>query len=167
MTKMSVSFPVCNGKDLEAGLQCVTDQVLSCSESMITDCGNAYAISIEFDRIRDALMQEQTVWEQYQYYYWWRKYHSARMVCTRLAPELKEEFYDRMCHEFRRAMKLGQLRRSDFEKAEWHDICKMADQSLGYHGFFGMMRKVLPQFPGFLRREIAWQIRRADKNNIN
>lgn len=152
MEKMSVIFPVCDGQDLEANLKCVTDQLPQ--SGVITDRAAAYTVSIAYDRIRDALMQDRKTWERFQYLYWRKKYHSYQTVCTRLDDSLKTEYLDRMGQEFKRAMQLGQLRRADFSVSEWRDIRGMVDQALGYTGARGIWKKIAPYIPGWIRRGI-------------
>lgn len=92
-------------------------------------CEEIYRVNIEFDRLRDRLMQDQQPWEKVKYRYWQRKYHSYLFQYQHAAPAVRKEYGARMRREFKRAMQLGQLRKADFTAGEWKHIqtCCAAD----------------------------------------
>lgn len=151
-------FPVCDGRDLEAELQCVTERLLNQNgPAPISDRAVAYAVNIEYDRIRDALMEEREVWQRWQFIYWQRKYHSYLAVLQRLDDSLKERYLDRMQQEFRRAMQTGQLDRSLFDDAGWKEICTMISRSDGASGMIRgipVVQMLSPYIPKGIRRAL-------------
>lgn len=86
------------------------------------DPQNIYGVNIEFDRLRDRLMQNPECWEKYQYLYWQNKYHCCQHQYQHVDSAFKKEYRLRMGQEFRRAMQLGQLRKADFVADEWEQI---------------------------------------------
>ena len=85
-------------------------------------CDAIYGINIEFDRLRDRLMQDRQCWEKNKYRYWQRKYHCYQFQYQHAAPPVRKEYGARMRQEFKRAMQLGQLRKADFTAGEWKHI---------------------------------------------
>lgn len=165
MANMSDRLPVCDGQDLEAGLELVMAWVLSHDGvPKITDRAVAFAVNMEFDRIRDALMRQRKAWEQYEPLYWRKKYLSYQAVLPALDETLREEFCFRMRQEFKRAMQLGQLRKPEFTAAQWRDIRHMTDEALGYVGLRGALREISPYIPAFIKRGIVGVIRLAAKS---
>ena len=80
--------------------------------------GKAFAINIEFDFIKERLLDdvEEGLWNKYKPYYNYKKYGSYCWTIKRLAPELRREFIARMKTEFGRANQLDELHFELFSK---------------------------------------------------
>ena len=94
-------------------------------------CDAIYGINIEFDRLRDRLMQDRQCWEKNKYRYWQRKYHCYQFQYQHAAPPVRKEYGARMRQEFKRAMQLGQLRKEDFTAGEWCAVQRIIRLSEG------------------------------------
>ena len=90
--------------------------------SSVHSTEKVYAMNIEYDFIRDILMENPERWERFKDMYYYKKYHSYRFSLQRIGEEYKEEFMDRFSREFRRAMQKGELSESVFSVKEWNDI---------------------------------------------
>ena len=93
-----------------------------------------YCMNVEYDYIRDLLMRDRKIWEKFQYLYWWRRYGNYWFTYHRIDESYKKEYMDRARQELKRAMQLGQLRKSDFTTMEWYTIENMAAGGNGLSG---------------------------------
>ncbi len=147
--KVEERFPVCQGQDLEAMVEAAMALLLR--EEKILSRERAYQVHIIYDQIRDMLMQHQSLWEQYQYLYWKKKYDCCCQILERLSGELKAEYQNRLGLEFCRAESLGQLRRNDYTAPVWRQMHQMMDQARGYTGLRGLWKKTVPHIPAWIR----------------
>lgn len=125
--------------------------------SSVASKEKVYCMNIEYDHIRDILMQDRKIWERFQYMYWWRKYYNYWFTHGRIADHYKEEYLGRMRRELKRAMQLGQLRRSDFGDLEWLKIQSLISRADGYASMIsalGFVRKLSPYIPRRVKRGI-------------
>lgn len=153
-----------NRNQFPADLEIILEDVLAgLGDGIITDRDRAYAVSIAYDRIRDALMENQQIWQAWQYIYWQRKYCSYTAVLHRLTDSLQEEYAERMAREFRRAMDRGQLCQSIFDPGQWRDIRNMVDSARGFTGTQGALRKVVRRLPRWARSTAAAVLRLVKK----
>ncbi len=109
-----------------------------------------YCMNIEYDYIRDLLMQDRQLWERFQYMYWWKKYHNYRFTYNRIDNSYKPEYMARMRQEYKRAMELGQLSQECFTPQEWQSILRMINNSSGAGDRLranGLVQKLLPWIP--------------------
>lgn len=158
MASLFGRFPVVDGQDLEAQLL----QVLPGDGArIITDRSRAYAVNVEFDRIRDVLMQQRHVWEQYAPLYWKKKYISYQLVLDMLDEPLQEEFRFRMKQEFKRAIQLGQLKQADFTPEEWRTISQWSGSAAGKLRSSPFVRRVSTYVPKGLKTGIIKAIHLA------
>lgn len=95
------------------------------SDSLVENIQDAYYINKKHDILRDTLMRDQTLWERFQYMYWWQKYQNYSFVHEHLKEPYKEEYMQRMCREFKRASQQGQLLKDVFSDQEWKNIQNM------------------------------------------
>ena len=146
--------------DLEALLE---ETAAALGDGVITDRNLAYAVSVAYDRIRDTLMESQSLWQTWQHIYWQRKYCSCSDVLARLDNSLKQEYQLRMAREFRRAMDQGELCQSDFEAGQWKKIRMMIDEEQGLTGTRGALRKAARRLPGWARRPLVAVLRQIKK----
>ncbi|MBR3972378.1 MAG: hypothetical protein IKJ99_00325 [Oscillospiraceae bacterium] len=152
MASLLGKFPVVDGQNLEAQL---LQALPGDGAPIITDRSRAYAVNVAFDRIRDVLMQQREVWEQYAPLYWKKKYVSYQMVLTMLDEPLQEEFRLRMQQEFKRAMQLGQLRQEDFDPEAWRTISQWSGGAAGKLGSVPFVRRISANLPKGVKRGIV------------
>lgn len=125
-----------------------------------------YCMNVEYDHIRDLLMQDRELWEKFQYMYWWEKNRNYWFTYHRIDDSYKEEYMRRMQQEFKRAMQLGQLREVDFTSEEWRTIANMA---AGVNGWTGritsipFVKRLLPYIPGPVKRLMVFGVRILEK----
>lgn len=109
-----------------------------------------YCMNVEYDYIRDLLMQDRKLWEKFQYMYWWEKYRNYWFTYHRIDDSYKEEYMRRMRQEFKRAMQLNQLREEDFTSGEWRTIQNLINRADGLAAMlssFSAIRKLSPYIP--------------------
>lgn len=125
--------------------------------SSVKNKAKVYCMNIEYDRIRDILMEDRALWERFCAMYWWKKYHNYLFTYDRIDEMYKREYMDRMSLEYRRALMTGQLDRSVFTDAEWRSIQNMINHSTGAVSFLKSIPglKVLsPYIPDFIKRVV-------------
>lgn len=81
-----------------------------------------YCMNIEYDFIRDILMQDQVIWERFKYMYWWKKYFNYMFTLDRIDDSFKKDYGQRMQHEFKRAFLKKELDPNTFTELEWKRI---------------------------------------------
>lgn len=142
-------------KQLPADLEALLEEAIaSLGEDKITDRDQAYAVHVAFDRIRDALMENQNLWQTWQSIYWQRKYTSCDYVLAWLDDSLKREYAERMAREFRRAMAQDQLDPSVFEHGQWQKIRRMVAEADGNYGVRGTLKKMVYSMPAGPRKTV-------------
>lgn len=125
-----------------------------------------YCMNVEYDHIRDLLMQDRALWEKFQYMYWWIKYRNYWFTYHRIDDSYKEEYMGRMRQEFKRAMQLGQLRKEEFTSEEWRTIRNMIGSASGLAAkisSFSVIRKVSPFVPRKIKQWIIMCLNYAAK----
>ena len=114
-----------------------------------------YCMNVEYDYIRDLLMRDRQLWEKFQYMYWWIKYRNYWFTYDRIDSSYKEEYMNRMCQEYKRAMQLGQLRKDEFTSDEWRTIQNLISRTDGPAARIAAIpavRKISPYIPGRIRQ---------------
>lgn len=114
-----------------------------------------YCMNVEFDHIRDLLMEDREIWERFQYMYWWLKYHNYWFTYNRIDESYRQDYLARMRQEYKRAMQLGQLRQADFEDFEWKTIQSMVSGANGYVSRVGnlkIVKALSPYLPTGIKR---------------
>lgn len=117
-----------------------------------------YCMNVEYDFIRDILMRDREVWERFQYMYWWKKYHNYWFTYNRIDDSYKEEYMDRMRHEYKRAMELGQLSELLFTEHEWttiHNMINGTKSAASKLRSIKFVNKVEPYIPESIKRVLA------------
>lgn len=123
--------------------------------SFVTDRDKVYCVNIEYDRVRDFLMQDQARWERFQSVYWWKKYHDYQLTYRRIDTAFRQEYLERMRQEYRRAMELGQLSQNAFTAQEWEAVQKLIHQSSNLTDKLQektFVHKLLPFIPRSVKR---------------
>ena len=116
-----------------------------------------YCMNIEYDYIRDILMQDQELWKRFQYMYWWKKYFNYNFTLGRIGDEYKKEYLQRMRMEFKRAMQKGELSSTVFTELEWKKIESLIHNADGYYEIFratAVFRKITPYIPQSVKHVI-------------
>lgn len=122
-----------------------------------------YCMNIEYDYIRDLLMQDRTLWERFQYMYWWKKYHNYWFTYDRIDECYKEAYKERMGQEFKRAMQLEQLDPAAFLEEEWQTIQNLmigSNRLIGKLRNNGLIQKIGPYIPRPVVKCILQMLRR-------
>lgn len=134
--------------------------------SSVASREKVYCMNVEFDHIRNLLMEDRELWERFQSMYWWLKYRNYWFTYDRIADRYKEEYLNRMRLEFRRALRLEQLREADFTPEEWKNIHALAARADGLMGAIGsnpIVKKIAPLIPTGMKRRISALIQGAWK----
>lgn len=123
--------------------------------SSVASREKVYCMNVEFDHIRDLLMKDREIWERFQSMYWWLKYRNYWFTYNRIDDKYKEEYLNRMRQEFKRALRLEQMRQEDFPPEEWQNILALAARADGLAGILGsnpLIKKISPYIPGKVKR---------------
>ena len=116
-----------------------------------------YCMNVEYDHIRDLLMQEREIWDRFQYMYWWLKYRNYWFTHDRIGAEFKDEYMVRFRREFKRALQLEQLRVEDFEPQHWKSLQSMLSAEDGFAGrikSIALVKAVSPYIPDPAKRAL-------------
>ena len=134
--------------------------------SSVKSRGKVYCMNIEYDFIRDFLMEDRQRWERFKYMYWWKKYFNYGFTLDRIGEEYKKEYLERMRMEFKRAMQKGELSREVFTELEWKKIESLIHNTEGFYEMFRsvkVFRKLLPFVPQsvkcFVLKVMSWRRR--------
>lgn len=132
--------------------------------SSVKSRGKVYCMNIEYDFIRDFLMEDRERWERFKYMYWWKKYFNYGFTLGRIGEEYKKEYLERMRMEFKRAMQKGELSREVFTELEWKKIESLIHNTEGFYEMFRsvkVFRKLLSFVPQsvkcFALKVMSWR----------
>lgn len=89
------------------------------ADGKIDDPQKVYAADIEYDFIRDVLMERPDVWKKVTHIYWKKRFVDSLAVLDTVAPEYKKEFCRNMSREFNAAKKAGMIRYEDYGEKYW------------------------------------------------
>lgn len=81
-----------------------------------------YCMNIEYDHIRDILMEHPELWERFKGMYWYKKYNNYIGTIRRIGMEYRREFVERFSAEFKRGLEKNELDPSVFSIAAWKKI---------------------------------------------
>lgn len=87
--------------------------------SSVYDKGKVYAMDIEYDYIREILLEHPDIWKRFNPIYWVKRYHTSRFTLVRISDAYKREYVYSMSKVFKRADQLGELTQSLFGPNEW------------------------------------------------
>ena len=114
-----------------------------------------YCMNIEYDFIRDLLMEDREVWERFKYMYWWKKYHNYMFTYSRIGDEYKKEYLERMRMEYKRAMQKGELSQEVFTELEWKKLESLIKSADGFGSALRsatLFRRLVPYVPQWAKR---------------
>lgn len=77
-----------------------------------------YCINVEYDHIKDVLMQHPETWERFKTYYTLKRFHNSVATLRRIDNSFKEEYVNRFSKEMKRARDLGEMDEELFTAAE-------------------------------------------------
>ena len=81
-----------------------------------------YCMNIEYDHIREILMEHPVLWERFKGMYWYKKYNNYIGTIRRIGMEYRREFVERFSAEFKRGLEKKELDPSVFSVAAWKKI---------------------------------------------
>ena len=91
--------------------------------SSVYNPNKVYAMNVEYDRMKDIIMEHPELWERFRNIYWHRKYYAYYNSLQRIAPKFKQEFTERFSREMTRGLELGQYEEEpEFTPYEWNRI---------------------------------------------
>ena len=94
------------------------------------DQENIYALDIEYDAIRDQLMEHPEIWRRFRNMYWKRRFICTDAQIARMGEAYREEYCANAARELNAAAKDGFIVRGDYEKQVWdklHQLMKNPD----------------------------------------
>ena len=97
--------------------------------SSVRDPQKIYCINVEYDHIRDVLMQYPETWERFKGYYTLKRFHNALTTLRRIADDCKKEYVERFAKEMKRARDLGEMDESLFTPGERDNINLLINQT--------------------------------------
>lgn len=100
--------------------------------SSVNNREKVYCINIEYDYIRDFLMEDREIWERFKYMYTWKKFHNYLFTINRIGEEFRPEYVQRMSAEFKRAKQQGELNRDMFTELEWKKMTMILEHPEKY-----------------------------------
>ncbi|MCL2763708.1 MAG: glycosyltransferase [Treponema sp.] len=100
--------------------------------SSTSDKNKVWAMSREYDFIRDILMRDKVIWNRNKNIYWLNKYWNYNFIINMIAQEYKYDFFMRMSREFNRALVLDEISKDVFSDIEWSNILIMINNPENY-----------------------------------
>ncbi len=101
--------------------------------SSVYNPNKVYTMNIEYDHIRDILIQHPDIWERFKGMYWYKKFYSYDMTMRRVAPEYKRDFVYRYAREMRRGLLQREYDENVFTPTAWGNIHFLIDDPEGYY----------------------------------
>ena len=95
-----------------------------------------YCMNVEYDHIRDILMEHPGLWERFKGMYWFKKYNNYLGTVKRVEHEYKREYVKRFGAEFKRGLEKGELDHSLFTEASWNRIQLIARDPDAYYQLY-------------------------------
>lgn len=77
-----------------------------------------YCVNVEYDHIKDVLMQYPDTWERFKTYYTLKRFHNSVATLRRIDNSFKQEYVNRFSREMKRARDLGEVDENLFTAAE-------------------------------------------------
>ena len=86
--------------------------------SSVKNVQKIYCINVEYDHIRDVLMEHPETWERFKTYYTLKRFHNSVATLRRISNEFKRDYVERFSKEMKRAKELGEMDEELFTAAE-------------------------------------------------
>ena len=87
--------------------------------SSVRNREKVYAANVEYDYIRDLIMEHPATWNKFKYMYWKKRFTNTLTTLGRIAPEYKKEYCRNASREFNAAKRDGLIRQKDYEDKHW------------------------------------------------
>lgn len=116
-----------------------------------------YCMNVEYDHIRDILMEHPELWERFKGMYWYKKYNNYIGTIRRIGEEYKKEYVERFSAEFKRGLAKGEIDKSVFTDIAWGKIQLITSDPEAFY-----LTKVLPSVR---ERKLKAQIRKLERKN--
>lgn len=90
--------------------------------SSVFSSQKVYCMNVEYDHIRDIIMEYPELWERFRGMYWYKKFYNYMGTLRRIEDEFKEEYILRFSAEFQRGFALGEIDETVFSENTWKKI---------------------------------------------
>ncbi len=90
--------------------------------SSVRNTGKVNAINVEYDWIREVLMEHPATWERFKYDYWRQRFFNYAPTLRRIAPELRRGYLEKIRTELLEAKADGLLKKKVFPRPAWDEI---------------------------------------------
>ncbi len=90
--------------------------------SSVKNMQKIYCINVEYDHIRDVLMEHPDTWRRFKGYYTLKRFHNALTTIRRIDVAFRPDYVNRFSKEMKRARDLGEMDESLFTPAERDNI---------------------------------------------
>lgn len=100
--------------------------------SSVRNMQKIYCINMEYDHIRDILMQYPETWERFKTYYTLKRFHNSVATLRRISNEFKRDYVERFSKEMKRAKALGEMDEELFTAAERDNLHLLINQPAVY-----------------------------------
>lgn len=100
--------------------------------SSVRNMQKIYCINVEYDHIRDILMQYPETWERFKTYYTLKRFHNSVATLRRISNEFKRDYVERFSKEMKRAKALGEMDEELFTAAERDNLHLLINQLAVY-----------------------------------
>lgn len=101
--------------------------------SSVKNMQKVYCINVEYDHIKDILMQHPETWERFKGYYTLKRFHNAVATLRRIDNSCKMDYVNRFSKEMKRARQLGEMDDELFTAAERDNINLLINQPAVYY----------------------------------
>lgn len=101
--------------------------------SSVKNMQKIYCINVEYDHIRDVLMEYPDTWERFKGYYTLKRFHNALTTIRRIDTAFRPDYVNRFSKEMKRARDLGEMDESLFTPAERDNINLLIDRPALYY----------------------------------
>ncbi len=101
--------------------------------SSVKNMQKVYCINVEYDHIRDILIEHPETWERFKTYYTLKRFHNSVATLRRIDNSLKKEYVDRFSKEMKRARDLGEMDEELFTAAERDNLHLLISQPNVYY----------------------------------
>ena len=107
--------------------------------SSVKNKEKVYCMNVEYDHIRDVMMEYPETWEKFKYMYTLKKWHNYRATLRRIAPEYRLEYCKRFGKEMKRAEEKGEMDQSLFTSLEWNKLSVLMADPDKFYALYIMM----------------------------
>lgn len=125
--------------------------------SSVHNRDKVYCMNVEYDHIRDILMEYPELWERFKGMYWYKKYFNYMGTIDRIGEEYKEEYIKRFSAEFKRGIDKGEVDKALFSEISWAKIQMIVSNPQAYY-----QTRVMPPIR---ERRLQARVERLQKRN--